>query len=80
MFDTAETRLSFARAAMHEAHARLNGALEHFEDGSKPLPSDGAWKLLARATAEHTRCLRELFLAHLAAHDEARTRREESSC
>lgn len=66
MSDTTD-RLSRARSEMDEAHAHLKGALSVFDDGTKPAPSDGAWKLLARATAEHTRCLRELFLAYVEA-------------
>lgn len=70
MSDTdAPDRLTRARSEMDEAHAHLKGALSVFDDGTKPEPSDGAWKLLARMTAEHTRALRELFLASLEAPD-----------
>ena len=67
MSDTTTDRLSRARSEMDEAHAHLKGALSVFDDGTKPEPSHGAWKLLARMTAEHTRALRELFLATLEA-------------
>lgn len=58
------TRLSRARAAMHQAHACLTTALR------VDVAPAATWKLIARATAEHSCALRELFLATLEANAE----------
>lgn len=70
--DTPTDRLSRARAKMEDAHARL---LQAEADCSSPAPWVGSpERELIRATAAHSRALRELFLATLQAAEPPKPR------